>query len=332
MREDLYVRFPKLLFALAGAALIVLALCAAYFLRHGFTTASTPSRLETAIARAARNFAIPRKARLETNPWKTTPDILKEARESYSARCAVCHAPDGSGQSNVGRNLYPRVPDLRLPQTQNLTDGQLRFIIRSGVPLTGMPGWAKPHDAQSDDSWKLVLLIRNLRPSTVEERAQQASTISSAHYAGSASCQKCHAQIYDRWRKTPMANVVRDPRAFPDAIIPDLSTDKIAKFTKDDIAFVYGSLWKQRYFTKIGDDYYPEPAQWDVTNKVWRPYFVAKGTDWWEPFYPPNNMQRPTGPTCDGCHSVGYDIHTKQVAEWNVGCERCHGPGSEHVT
>ena len=27
----------------------------------------------------------------------------------------------------------------------------------------------------------------------------------------------------------------------------------------------------------------------------------------------------------------GYDIRTKQVAEWNVGCERCHGPGSEHV-
>jgi predicted CXXCH cytochrome family protein len=42
-------------------------------------------------------------------------------------------------------------------------------------------------------------------------------------------------------------------------------------------------------------------------------------------------MQRPTGPTCDGCHSVNYDIHTKQVTEWNVGCERCHGPGSEHV-
>jgi hypothetical protein len=42
-------------------------------------------------------------------------------------------------------------------------------------------------------------------------------------------------------------------------------------------------------------------------------------------------MQRPTGPTCDGCHSVNYDIHTKQVTEGNVGCERCHGPGSEHV-
>lgn len=104
-----------------------------------------------------------------------------------------------------------------------------------------------------------------------------------------------------------------------------------AKFTKDQIAFVYGSLWKQRYFTKVGDDYFPLSAQWDVANKTWRPYKVAKGTDWWTAFYPDDNMQRRTGPTCDGCHSVGYDIHTKQVAEWNVGCERCHGPGSEHV-
>jgi len=127
-----------------------------------------------------------------------------------------------------------------------------------------------------------------------------------------------------------MANVVRDPREFPNVIIPDLSTNKIAKFTKADVALVYGSLWKQRYFTKIGDDYYPEPAQWDVTNKVWRPYFVPNGADWWVPFYPADNMQRPTGALCDGCHSVGYDIHTKKVAEWNVGCERCHGPGSEH--
>jgi predicted CXXCH cytochrome family protein len=128
-----------------------------------------------------------------------------------------------------------------------------------------------------------------------------------------------------------MANVVRDPREHPDAIIPDLATDTVAKFTKDQVALVYGSVWKQRYFTKIGDDYFPEPAQWDVVHRAWRPYFVAKGTDWWEPLYPADNMQRPTGPTCDGCHSVDYNIHTKQVVEWNVGCERCHGPGSEHV-
>ena len=49
------------------------------------------------------------------------------------------------------------------------------------------------------------------------------------------------------------------------------------------------------------------------------------------PFYPADNFKRPTGPLCDGCHSVNYDIATKTVSEWNVGCERCHDAGSAHV-
>ncbi len=128
-----------------------------------------------------------------------------------------------------------------------------------------------------------------------------------------------------------MANVVRDPRTDPNVILPDLTTNTIHPFTKDDVALVYGSIWKQRYFTRVGDDYYVEPAQWDVTNHVWRKYFVENGTDWWATLYPPDNGKRPTGPLCDGCHSVGYDVKTKRVAEWNVGCERCHGAGAEHV-
>lgn len=321
----------KVFLLLLGAALIVIGIYGVRLIWRGFSTATEPSLAEKTVARAARELSIPRNARNEPNPWTATPDVLNAARDSYLDRCAVCHGPDGSGQTTVGRNLYPKVPDLRAPQTQNLTDGEVRYIIRNGVRLTGMPGWAKPHDEQSDDSWKLVLFIRSLRQLTSAERTQQSTIATSAHYSGSASCQKCHAQIYEHWRKTPMANVVRDPRQFPDAIIPDLATNTISKFTKDQVGLVYGSIWKQRYFTKIGDDYFPEPAQWDVTHHVWRPYFVAKGTDWWEPFYPPDNMQRPTGPTCDGCHSVDYNIKTKQVAEWNVGCEKCHGPGSEHV-
>jgi predicted CXXCH cytochrome family protein len=151
-------------------------------------------------------------------------------------------------------------------------------------------------------------------------------------YIGSAACKPCHASIYERWSKTRMANVIRDPKLHPDVIIPDLSKpNPLVKFTKDDIAFVYGSKWKQRYFTKKGDDYYPLGAQWDVSHRIWRAYMVAPNTDWWVAFYPADNMQRPTGPLCDGCHSVNYNIETKTVTEWNVGCERCHGPGSVHA-
>jgi len=138
--------------------------------------------------------------------------------------------------------------------------------------------------------------------------------------------------MYERWSKTRMANVVRDPKVHSDAILPDFSkSDPALTFTKDAIAFVYGSKWKQRYFTKVGDDYFPLPGQWDVANQKWSRYMVANGTDWWVPHYPADNMQRPTGPLCDGCHSVNYNIQTKTVTEWNVGCEKCHGPGSLHV-
>jgi predicted CXXCH cytochrome family protein len=115
-------------------------------------------------------------------------------------------------------------------------------------------------------------------------------------------------------------------------VLPDFNKpDPLLTFKLDDVAFAYGSKWKQRYFTKVGNDYYPLPGQWDVAHKIWRAYSVQPNTDWWVRFYPPGNMQRPTGPLCDGCHSVNYNAQAKTVTEWNVGCERCHGPGSEHI-
>ena len=160
----------------------------------------------------------------------------------------------------------------------------------------------------------------------------QAPAAAPATFVGSDQCRTCHADTYDRWKNTRMANVVRDPKEHPDAIIPDMSKpDPLLTFTRDQIAWVYGSKWKQRYFTKVGDDFFPLGAQWDITHKQWRAYQVANGTDWWTAFYPGGNNTRPTGPLCDGCHSVNYNLQTKQPTEWNVGCEKCHGPGSAHV-
>ena len=153
-----------------------------------------------------------------------------------------------------------------------------------------------------------------------------------AHYVGSQSCQKCHAEAYNGWKQTRMANVVRDPKEHPDAVLGDFAhPDPLVKFDLKDVAFVYGSRWKQRYFTKIGDDYFVQGAQWDIARKRWLPFHVEAGADWWVPFYGSTNQEHPTGPLCDGCHSVNYNIETKQVTEWNVGCEKCHGPGSLHV-
>ncbi len=304
----------------------------ALLIHRGFRATNRPWAIETALARRVRNYSIPGAARKEKNPLKPTPQNVRDGRDAFVAKCQTCHGHDGSGLTPVGQSLNPRVPDLRAASTQNLTDGEIHYIIENGVELTGMPAWSNPHQVEDGDGWKLVLFIRSLRPLTQQEQAEQTHISASAHYVGSQACEKCHADIYRDWRKTPMANVVRDPRQDADAIIPSLATNNVYKFSKDQVAFVYGSIWKQRYFTKIGDDYYPLPVQWEIKNKKWSKYQVPPtGGDWWAPFYPGDNFHRPTGPLCDGCHSVGYDIHTKQVAEWNVGCERCHGPGSEHI-
>ncbi len=325
------MRIWKIILAAVAGAILAGFFTAGLLIWRGFRATDVPSHLETAVARVARDFAIPRQERHKKNPLRASAVVLNEAREDFNARCAVCHGYDGSGRTPMGVDLYPKAPDLRSSATQNLSDGEIHYIIENGVQLTGMPAWRTPHQQSDDDSWKFVLFIRSLQGFSKPEMQEQQDVIRSAHYVGSAACEKCHQEIYQSWKKTPMANVVRDPREHPDAITPDLASDPVAHFTKDQVAFVYGSIWKQRYFTKVGDDFYPLPAQWDIIHKQWHPYFVPKNADWWAPLYPQDNMKRPTGPTCDGCHSVNYDIHTKQVAEWNVGCERCHGPGSEHV-
>lgn len=155
-------------------------------------------------------------------------------------------------------------------------------------------------------------------------------------YVGSLACQRCHAAIYERWSHTRMANIITDPKVNPSVVLGDFGKpNPLVTFRLEDVAWVYGTKWKQRYFLRRGNDYYPANAQWDVVNRVWRPYFLQPNTEWWVTHYPAqtgDNTNRPTGPLCDGCHSTNYNVQTKQVTEWNVGCERCHGPGSEHVT
>ena len=285
--------------------------------------------IEVDVATWLLEHSVPPEAAMRINPQKPDEANIATGAFAFQQRCAICHGFDGSGRTTIGEHFYPRAPSLRQTLAM-LTDGQVFTYIHDGIRNTAMPAW----DLPDQEIWQIVAFLRHLPPTAAPGSANGATPAHAieAHYVGSAACESCHQEIYDRWRKTRMANVVRDPREHPDAIIPDFSKpDPVLTFTKDDVAFAYGSRWKQRYFTRRGDDYFPLPAQWDIMHSRWLPYHVPKNADWWAPLYPDDNMQRPTGPLCDGCHSVNYDIKTKSVTEWNVGCEACHGPGSAHV-
>jgi len=163
------------LLIIIGVALLALAFGIAISILHdGLSARATPTRLEAVLARNARHLAIPSNARLAQNPVLESPEDLREARLHFADHCAICHANDGSGHSDIGDGLYPKPPDLRLAQTQNLTDGELFWIIENGVRFTGMPAFSTNggNHGGGQDSWKLVHFIRHLPHLTVAERLE----------------------------------------------------------------------------------------------------------------------------------------------------------------
>jgi mono/diheme cytochrome c family protein len=157
----------------AVVALGLVVALAASLLHDGLSSRAKPGRLETAIARNARHLAIPAKARLAQNPVLASVEDLHEARLHFADHCAICHSNDGSGQTMMGSGLYPKPPDLRLPETQNLSDGELFWIIENGVRFTGMPAFSNGGEhGGAPDSWKLVHFIRHLPHLTAAERLE----------------------------------------------------------------------------------------------------------------------------------------------------------------
>jgi mono/diheme cytochrome c family protein len=137
--------------------------------RRGLSTRTEPTALEELVARAMRRVATPAAVRSMTNPVEPTEAVLTEGLEHFADHCAVCHANNGSGETEIGRGLYPRAPDMRAAATQELSDGELFSIIENGIRLTGMPAWGTATPEGERASWALAHFIRRLPRLTEEE-------------------------------------------------------------------------------------------------------------------------------------------------------------------
>lgn len=150
---------------LLGLALggVMLAVSGLVYLRvTGLSARGEPGAMETAIARTARRLAIPSEARARRNPIPASPEVLTDGMAHYADHCATCHANDGTGNTEMGKGLFPRAPDMRLPATQELSDGELFYVIEHGIRFTGMPGWSTGTAAGEDSTWRLVHFVRHL--------------------------------------------------------------------------------------------------------------------------------------------------------------------------
>jgi mono/diheme cytochrome c family protein len=126
----------------------------------GLSADAEPGSIERSIASRLVRLSIPADHDRATNPFAADRDTWRAAVDHYSDHCAICHGDDGHGRTDLGQNMYPKVPDLADAAVQQLSDGAIFSIIQNGVRWTGMPAWKHEHTA--DDTWKLVSLVRRL--------------------------------------------------------------------------------------------------------------------------------------------------------------------------
>lgn len=156
-------------------------------------------------------------------------------------------------------------------------------------------------------------------------------------FVGSETCRSCHLEHYDSWKMTLHSRMLIDVREDPKAFVVEWDKDKIRADLekikdklkvpleevyipeKSEVLYVIGTQWKQRYVMKKDDKYVVAPVQYNVASKRWVNYY----DDAWD--------KRDWLVRCGGCHATGVDLKAYTFKEKSIGCEACHGAGSQHA-
>lgn len=158
-----------MLAALVGVTLIGMAALYIVASRINWGAEQQPGAVENMVATRILARWIALTAPSARNPISATTGNLDSGRDEYKEHCAACHGLDGSGRDQFEADFLTRVPRLT-GDVQDLSDGELYFVISRGIRNTAMPGFGARHS--HDEIWKTIPWVRHLARLTPEERKQ----------------------------------------------------------------------------------------------------------------------------------------------------------------
>jgi cytochrome c553 len=94
---------------------------------------------------------------------------IVEGTAHFAAHCASCHGAPGVPRGDLAERLYPKPADLR-ESTRRYSPGELFWIVKNGIKMSGMPAW---NDHSDDELWGTVCLYREA-PRNERGRLRQA--------------------------------------------------------------------------------------------------------------------------------------------------------------
>ena len=83
---------------------------------------------------------------------------ILDGTEHFAAHCASCHGAPGVPRGDIANRLYPKPADLT-NAAQRYTPGELFWILKNGIKMSGMPAW---DDHSDDELWATVAFLEKL--------------------------------------------------------------------------------------------------------------------------------------------------------------------------
>ena len=160
---------------LIGAVIAVLIMILRLIPSINWPATRKPGQMESRLADYLTSNWVRRHAAKQTNPFSPTPENLKAGQGDFEEHCATCHGLDGSGENRFEADFYPPVAKLTDEDAQEWSDGELYFIVANGIPMSGMPGFARNHD--SKEIWGMILWMRHLAQLSPPEKAALESRV-----------------------------------------------------------------------------------------------------------------------------------------------------------
>lgn len=145
---------------IAIVALMLITLAGAAASQFSLSALPEPGRLETYLATKGKRFMVARASRSVPQSPARGHERIAEGDKLYGAECSMCHGMDTRTPTGMGRAMYPRAVDLLSPEVQGYSDGELFWIVKNGIRLSGMPAFGK---AESDEHiWSIIQYVRSL--------------------------------------------------------------------------------------------------------------------------------------------------------------------------
>ncbi len=210
-----------------------------------------------------------------------------------------------------------------------------RYVVAAGLGLALLVGLAA--------AWRMGVM----GPSAPAEDAEPAPTAASTSppgFVGSAACRECHTDEYQRWQSSQHAVAMQV--ADEQTVLGDFTGTTFKKHGVTSEFFRRDGKFDplQQYLVELpGGRVQALSIAWDARPK-------DQGGQRWFHLYPSERItntdelhwtqrQQNWNFMCSDCHSTGvrknFDAaagtFATQWAEISVGCEACHGPGSNHV-